>query len=124
MGRSETSVRCRLDCGVSLEFAAEAGRLAKGEPVSIGIRPENARVGEDKAADLTTIGTIDLVEHLGESQILYLDLPGESEKFLVKVDGELTYARMQNIPLTARLQDMHVFDVEGSVVSVLGRHGA
>jgi multiple sugar transport system ATP-binding protein/alpha-glucoside transport system ATP-binding protein len=124
VGRSETSVRCRLDCGVSLEFAAEAGRLAKGEPVSIGIRPENARVGEDKAADLTTIGTIDLVEHLGESQILYLDLPGESEKFLVKVDGELTYARMQNTPLTARLQDMHVFDAEGSVVPVLGRRGA
>jgi len=30
----------------------------------------------------------DLVEHLGEVQILYLDLPGASEKFLVKVDGE------------------------------------
>jgi hypothetical protein len=40
------------------------------------------------------------------------------------VDGELTYARMQNIPLTARLQDMHVFDAEGSVVPVLGRRGA
>ncbi|WP_411905791.1 ABC transporter ATP-binding protein [Rhizobium mayense] len=116
---SETSVQCQLQCGVTFEIAAEAGKLSKGETISVGIRPENARVGEGDGASLTFSATIDLVEHLGEVQILYLDLPDASEKFLVKVDGELSYARMQAIRVTARLQDLQVFNGKGNAIRVL-----
>ncbi|PZR72952.1 MAG: ABC transporter ATP-binding protein [Stutzerimonas stutzeri] len=113
--RTETSARCQLDCGVELELAMEPGRLSRGEAVSIGIRPENTRIADGDGSGPTFAGTVDLVEHLGEVQILYLDLPGAREKFLIKVDGELSYACKENIRVTARLQDIHVFDSEGNV---------
>ncbi|MEW9613570.1 sn-glycerol-3-phosphate ABC transporter ATP-binding protein UgpC [Shinella sp. S4-D37] len=115
--RTGTSVRCRLDCGVTLELAAEPGRLSKGEAVSVGIRPENTRIAEGNGSDPTFTGTIDLVEHLGEVQILYLDLPGVTEKFLIKVDGERSFSRLQTIHFLARRQDMHMFDAAGEAIS-------
>lgn len=116
--RTDTSAGCRLDCGVSLELATASGKLWKGEAISIGIRPENTRIGEGNGTDATFSGAIDLVEHLGEVQILYLDLPGTTEKFLIKVDGESSFARLQDVRFTARLQDIHVFDAEGNVIPV------
>ncbi|TPM94859.1 sn-glycerol-3-phosphate ABC transporter ATP-binding protein UgpC [Mesorhizobium sp. B2-1-3A] len=119
--RTGTSARCRLDCGVTLELAAEPGRLSKGEAVSIGIRPENLRIAEGKVAEPAFTGTVDLVEHLGEVQILYVDLPGVSEKFLVKVDGESSIARSQSVDFTARRRDIHVFDAAGNAIPVVSR---
>lgn len=110
--------RCRLDCGVTLELATDSGKLWKGEAISIGIRPENTRIGEGNGTDATFSGAIDLVEHLREVQILYLDLPGTTEKFLIKVDGESSFARLQDVRFTARLQDIHVLDAEGNVIPV------
>ena len=111
--RSSTSALCRLDCGVTLELAVAPGSLAAGEAVSVGIRPENLKIGDGSETDPTFSGVIDLVEHLGEVQILYLDLPGVTEKFIVKVDGEVACTRMQNVRFTARHQDVHVFDAAG-----------
>lgn len=110
--------RCRLDCGVTLELATDSGKLWKGEAISIDIRPENTRIGEGNGTDATFSGAIDLVEHLREVQILYLDLPGTTEKFLIKVDGESSFARRQDVRFTARLQDIHVLDAEGNVIPV------
>jgi len=115
--RDATSARCRLDCGITLELTAEPGRLSKGEAVSIGIRPENTRVVAGVENDPTFTGSIDLIEHLGEVQILYLDLPGTSDKFLVKVDGESAFARLQDISFSVRGRDIHVFDAVGKAVS-------
>jgi alpha-glucoside transport system ATP-binding protein len=100
--RDATSARCRLDCGITLELTAE---------------PENTRVVAGVENDPTFTGTIDLIEHLGEVQILYLDLPGTSDKFLIKVDGESAFARLQDISFTARRLDLHVFDAAGDAVS-------
>jgi alpha-glucoside transport system ATP-binding protein len=113
------TVRCKLDCGGVLELATEPGRLSRGETISVGIRPENTRQGDATGADPTFAGTIDLVEHLGEVQILYLDLPGASEKFLVKVDGESSFARMQTLRFSARRRDIHIFDAAGKAVACL-----
>lgn len=110
--------RCRLDCGVTLELATDSGKLWKGEAISIDIRPENTRIGEGNGTDATFSGAIDLIEHLREVQILYLDLPGTTEKFLIKVDGESSFARRQDVRFTARLQDIHVLDAEGNVIPV------
>ncbi|MCJ8520330.1 multiple sugar transport system ATP-binding protein/alpha-glucoside transport system ATP-binding protein [Pseudorhizobium tarimense] len=119
--RSATSARCLLDGGVVIELAAEPGKLSKGEPISIGIRPENTRIHEDDGRDGTFTGTIDLVEHLGEVQILYLDLPGSSDKFLIKADGERSFARKQKICFTARPQDIHIFDALGNNSEMRGK---
>jgi multiple sugar transport system ATP-binding protein/alpha-glucoside transport system ATP-binding protein len=114
--RLEKSARCELACGTSLEIPAERGSLSKGEAISIGIRPENMRIVEAEASDPTFAGTIDLVEHLGEVQILYLDLLGVREKFLVKADGKSSFSRLQSVRIAARLQDIHIFDFEGRAI--------
>ncbi|MCW0001025.1 sn-glycerol-3-phosphate ABC transporter ATP-binding protein UgpC [Pararhizobium sp. YC-54] len=112
------SMRCRLDCGVSLDIEATQSGLSRGEAISIGIRPENTRIGEGNGTSPVFTGVIDLVEHLGEVQILYVDLPGCSEKFLVKADGESTFARMQDITFTVHHRDIHAFDANGSAVTI------
>ncbi|ANK76808.1 ABC transporter ATP-binding protein (plasmid) [Ensifer adhaerens] len=116
VGRSATSARCQLDCGVVLDIEAERGSLSRGEAISVGIRPENIRIGDSHGTDPTFAGTVDLVEHLGEVQILYLDLNGAREKFLVKVDGESAFSRTQSVNFTARRRDIHIFDTAGRAV--------
>ncbi|MCQ4630448.1 sn-glycerol-3-phosphate ABC transporter ATP-binding protein UgpC [Shinella sp. CPCC 100929] len=115
--RSGEVARCQLDCGLLLDIEEGQGRLSKGETISIGIRPENTRTTGEDASDPAFSGTIDLVEHLGDVQILYVDLSGHGEKFLVKADGESALARGQNIRFTPRRQDIHIFDAAGAVVA-------
>ncbi|PZP08748.1 MAG: ABC transporter ATP-binding protein, partial [Sphingomonas hengshuiensis] len=43
--------------------------------------------------------------------------PGTSDKFLIEVDGESAFARLQDISFTARRLDLHVFDAAGDAVS-------
>ena len=107
--RSECTALCRLDCGVSLDVTCPPGKLLKDEEMSIGVRPENMRTEKTDARDLTFTGTVDLLEHLGEVQILYLDLPGLSDKLVVKADGQESFVRRQSIPIHVRRQDVHVF---------------
>ena len=52
--------------------------------MSIGVRPENTRIDSADGGELAFPGAVDLIEHLGEVQILYLDVPGHTEKFLLK----------------------------------------
>jgi alpha-glucoside transport system ATP-binding protein len=114
--RSGETARCQLDCGLFLDIEEGQGRLSKGDTISIGIRPENTRTTGEDASDPAFAGAIDLVEHLGDVQILYVDLPGHGEKFLVKADGESALTRGQDIHFTARRQDIHIFDAAGDVV--------
>ena len=114
--RSKTSARCLLDCGVSFETEVEPGRLSQGEAISVGIRPEDVELHDGTATDLAFTGSIDLVEHLGEVQILYLDLPDIREKFLMKAGGQSNFERMQGICFTVRRQNLHIFDSSGNAV--------
>ncbi len=118
--RQGALLRCRLDCGIGLAIEAAGGGPAEGEAISIGIRPENTRIGAGNGAEPVFTGTIDLIEHLGEVQMLYVDLPGCSEKFLIKADGESSFARMQDVTFTVRRQDMHAFDATGKAIALRG----
>jgi alpha-glucoside transport system ATP-binding protein len=116
--RQGASLRCRLDCGIGLDIEAAGDGPAEGEAISIGIRPENTRIGAGNGAEPVFTGTIDLIEHLGEVQMLYVDLPGCSEKFLIKADGEGSFSRMQDVTFTVRRQDMHAFDAAGRAIAL------
>ena len=52
---------------------------SEGRPVVVGIRPEDFRLADADAAgvaDGTMAGTVDVVEFLGNEQLIYLRLPG------------------------------------------------
>ncbi|WP_421695930.1 ABC transporter ATP-binding protein [Aestuariivirga sp.] len=111
--RREGSALCSLACGVSAEVVCAPGQFLQDEAMSIGIRPENTRIGGEDPSELTFAGTIDLVEHLGEVQILYLDLPGAKEKFLVKTDGHGLFSRNQTVKFGVDRKNVHVFRSNG-----------
>ncbi|MDQ0323811.1 multiple sugar transport system ATP-binding protein/alpha-glucoside transport system ATP-binding protein [Pararhizobium capsulatum DSM 1112] len=117
IARSEGSARCQLECGICLEISVEQNSLSEGDTISFGIRPENVQIDRAGESDPILAGVIDLVEHLGESQILYVDLPGCSEKLLIKTDGERSFDRMQTIRFSAPRQNFHVFDANGRAVA-------
>ena len=115
--RSSETASCVLDGGAGLKIEVEAGRLSLGETISVGIRPENVQLAEEGCVDPAFTGTIDLIEHLGEVQILYVDLPNGGEKFLIKASGESHFGLTDNIRFTARPRDIHVFDASGNALA-------
>ena len=115
--RSGDAAQCQMECGAALDIAIEGNGIAAGDAISIGIRPENTQIIEGKADGPVFTGKIDLVEHLGEVQILYVDVAGSGRKYLIKADGESSYARTDTISFAARPQDIHLFDASGSAMA-------
>ena len=115
--RKPDSALCVLDCGVSLEVDCLPGQLLQGEAMNVGIRPENTQTDGQEVDGMAFTGTVDLVEHLGEVQILYLDLPGVPDKFLVKVDGQIHFARNQLVRSRVSRKNLHVFSSNGDAVA-------
>ncbi len=107
--------RVVLDCGVTLDAKPQNPSKHIGERVSIGIRPEDVRI-IDKVGTTKTVfeGVIDFIEHLGEIQILYVDMPNIVQKFLIKANGNMTFDRQEKIAFTSKDDCMHLFDGEGN----------
>jgi multiple sugar transport system ATP-binding protein/alpha-glucoside transport system ATP-binding protein len=84
---------------------------AAGSPISLGVRPEDLELATGGEALLE--GTIDYVEQLGEVQLAYVDAGRGGEPLVVKLPGDAELRRGEPIRLTARPQDLHLFDAEG-----------
>ncbi|GAA5624520.1 maltose/maltodextrin import ATP-binding protein MalK [Brucella sp. NBRC 12952] len=116
---SEASGRhysCHLDCGTKLALEAGEGTFAKKDRVSVGIRPENTRIAGNETKGPVFSGTVDLVEHLGEAQILYMDIAGSHGKYLIKTAEDTDFRRSDTLSFSASTKDIHVFSQEGAAV--------
>jgi multiple sugar transport system ATP-binding protein/alpha-glucoside transport system ATP-binding protein len=113
-GRSYT---CHLDCGTKLALEASDGTFALNDRVSVGIRPENTRIAREETGGPLFSGTVDLVEHLGEAQILYIDMAGSDTKYLIKTPEEADFRLSDTLRFTASTKDMHIFSANGTAVS-------
>ncbi|MBJ3785834.1 ABC transporter ATP-binding protein [Devosia sediminis] len=88
-----------------------AHRLAKGDAVTLGIRPEHfLRAGAD-AANLKL--TVDFVEGLGGETLVYGALPGASQPVIVKLDGQHRIENGTSLSLAMQPDQMHLFDSNG-----------
>jgi len=116
-GNSAGKYVCNLDCGTKLTIAAGEGTFAVNDRMSIGIRPENTRIGSQTDKGPTFTGIVDLVENLGEVQILYMDVPNSKQKYLIKTSGESYYAQSEKLSFTAATKDIHVFSANGNAVA-------
>ena len=90
------------------------GRLAAGDPVTVGIRPEHMEAGGAGATSLH--GTIDAVEQLGESSYVYMKL-ASGDDVIVRAPGETDAAPGGSYTAHVPTRALHVFDASG--VSVL-----
>lgn len=119
VGKSEGVTHLLLECGTALDVSADRGALSVGERISVGIRPENTQITASRVSGPVLTGTVDFVEHLGEVQILYVDVAGSAQKYLIKAADDRAYARMDTIRFTARAPDIHIFDAKSC--SIAGR---
>lgn len=98
---------------------AAANALSDGERAVIaGIRPEDLRLASEGATD-SIIGVVDVVEHLGNEQLIYLQSSaatapeGSEEKSLTaRVGPEVSVRSGEMITLTLDTARIHLFDVK------------
>ncbi|MFO1209854.1 MAG: sn-glycerol-3-phosphate ABC transporter ATP-binding protein UgpC [Amaricoccus sp.] len=103
--------------GVTVEYGGrtatipvEPGRVASGQPLRLGIRPEHVRAGE---ADLALTLTPSVIERLGQQTIGYAPLDGGDENFCLVLPGEMPIEADRPLTFGIRAVDCHLFDAAG-----------
>ena len=88
----------------SADLAGQA--TADGRDVLVGVRPEGLRLADD-ASDNTITGMVDVVEHLGNEQYVYLRMPGAVTGDVVDIgdagNAEETRTSIARLPAEARV---------------------
>jgi len=98
---------------------ADAARLpastASG-PFTLGIRPEHLRLATSGPG---ITACIDMLEHLGDTQIAYATLPGSDTQLAIRLDGRQSGAAIGAIVvLSADIGNTMLFDAGGSTLQM------
>ncbi|WP_035059336.1 ABC transporter ATP-binding protein [Andreprevotia chitinilytica] len=113
---SATGVSVTLAGGQVLRTEVDGSKLAAGDRVTVGIRSEH--LWENNAGSEQFTGTVNLVEHLGEANFLYVTL-ANGQDVVVRGDGEREVAIGDTISLSAPAASFHVFNHEGQALQRL-----
>ena len=110
---------------LSAELAGQA--TADGRDVLVGVRPEGLRLADD-ASDNTITGIVDVVEHLGAEQYVYLRVPGavtgdvvdmgdgdaggaeETRTSIARLPAEVRVTVGERLRLSVDPAALHIFD--------------
>ncbi len=112
--------------GAAAEAAAGHATSGEGRPVIIGIRPEDfsldGAAGAASATDAsapTMSGLVDVAEHLGNEQLVYLRLPGayvpeqsETKGTVARIGPSVRVNPGDRITLRLDTSKIHVFDYD------------
>ncbi|MFT3988114.1 ABC transporter ATP-binding protein [Aestuariivirga sp.] len=112
---AEKGVRLALKNGAEIAVPRRPGTAKAGDPVTLGIRPEDVQIG---GGDARVEGTVVAVERLGNESFIYLDLPGSTE-FAVHAAGDVAAAVGSKIDVGLIASRCHVFDSAGQALSSL-----
>jgi multiple sugar transport system ATP-binding protein len=99
--------------------AARQSRLGafKDQPVTLGVRPEDLRVGTSSdSADLSLDAVVDVVEPLG-AEIL-LDVTAAGQSIVARVEPSVRAKPHEKIRLTFVPERMHFFDAKTEAVII------
>jgi multiple sugar transport system ATP-binding protein len=108
-GRPELA-RVRLRSGEVLEARVDASRLQPGEPVTLGLRPEDAEPG---AQGQHLVREVRWQERLGEATYLYLDSGTPDASWIVKAPGRALAQAGQRLAVGLPPAALHLFDHQG-----------
>ncbi len=106
--------RVALASGETLDAAVDATRLAAGAPLTVGVRPEDVRIG---TATQSLVREVQWQERLGETTYLYLSGDNPTDPFVVKAPGNLHAQAGQRIAVAVPAQSLHVFDADGHALT-------
>ncbi|WDZ95918.1 sn-glycerol-3-phosphate ABC transporter ATP-binding protein UgpC [Herbaspirillum sp. WKF16] len=99
--------------GARLRAEVAPGATRAGDQVTLGLRAEQIRENGDGPERLG--GTVNLVEHLGEANFIYLTLDG-GQDIVVRGDGNRNVEIGQRLALSADSHAFHVFAADGQAL--------
>jgi multiple sugar transport system ATP-binding protein len=102
--------RVRLRTGEEVTASVDARSLLPGQAVTVGVRPEHARPGDDGQH---LIRTVRWQERLGDTTCLYMEGEGEQASLVVRAPGKMVAHAGQRVAVNLPADDMHVFDDQG-----------
>jgi multiple sugar transport system ATP-binding protein/alpha-glucoside transport system ATP-binding protein len=108
--QSGGEVRARPENHEPVRIPVQIPAGAVGGKGTLGVRPEHLRLAD--GAEPLFRGRLDIVEHLGELTLLYVDC-GFAEPIIAKLEGNVRIERGSEIALAARTGMLHVFDADG-----------
>ncbi len=112
-----TGVRLQLADGSKVLALVDGSQLQTGESVEIGLRPEHCSVDESAAHtgpdDTALHAEITLVEHLGESNLLYLKTDTDQE-LIVRGDGNAAVRLGDAVIVRAAPESLYLFRADGT----------
>jgi multiple sugar transport system ATP-binding protein len=107
-GPAGSSVRLRD--GSRLELAVDASSLARGERVTVGIRPEHVRLSAGEGEGNALRGQVIMVEKLGGETVVYLRTPVGATPLTLRCEGDLSLAPDTQIGYHLPAAACHLFD--------------
>ncbi|MBX9818952.1 MAG: sn-glycerol-3-phosphate ABC transporter ATP-binding protein UgpC [Burkholderiaceae bacterium] len=119
---SEAGARLQLGNGSKVLATVDTSQLQVGETVEVGLRPEHCEVlssGVAPGTDDTALDAeITLVEHLGESNLLYLKMD-DGQELIVRGDGNAEVRLGDSVIVRAAPAALYVFRADGSACTRL-----
>ncbi|MBU0825502.1 MAG: sn-glycerol-3-phosphate ABC transporter ATP-binding protein UgpC [Alphaproteobacteria bacterium] len=105
--------QARLDDGRSLALPALAAPIAPGTAVSVGIRPEDVRIGAAPGALPFTIG---FVERLGGLATVHLQAAKDSEPIACQLRDDGSLREGETVAALLPPDRLHLFDADGGAL--------
>ncbi|HCX80252.1 MAG: ABC transporter [Curvibacter sp. RIFCSPHIGHO2_12_FULL_63_18] len=119
---SDLGARLQLGNGSKVLATVDASQLQVGETVEVGLRPEHCEVlpaGVAPGADDTALDAeITLVEHLGESNLLYLKMD-DGQELIVRGDGNAEVRLGDSVIVRAAPSALYLFKADGTACTRL-----
>ena len=110
-GRERGQAVLRLPSGELFRAATDA---TEGEPVTLGLRPEQLELGR---GDNGFTATARFVEELGALTFAYAELPGTGETITVQLPGTVHLAAGEQVRLGADPVAAYLFDASGRALA-------
>ncbi|HEX6487799.1 MAG TPA: sn-glycerol-3-phosphate ABC transporter ATP-binding protein UgpC [Candidatus Dormibacteraeota bacterium] len=83
--------------------------------VTMGVRPEHLSVGERSEPGLTLNAAVDVLEFLGNDQLVHATSSGEDIVAIVSAESQVSIG--EQIKLSADARHIHLFDAEGTTLA-------
>jgi multiple sugar transport system ATP-binding protein len=107
---TESLAQVKLAGGETVQAAVDARALRAGQAITVGIRPEHARMG---TGHQHIVREVQWQERLGESTYLYLNSGDIGDPLVVKAEGLAVAQPGNRVPMALPEQHCHLFDDNG-----------
>ncbi|GHD65980.1 ABC transporter ATP-binding protein [Jeongeupia chitinilytica] len=113
VGVEQGAAVMRLPKGITVRSAVDASRGKVGDKVTLGIRPEHIQLADPQDANGIP-ARVDLIEHLGDIVLAYIEIPGINEIICIKLPGHMTGLKYgDSVRIAFPEKNVLLFDAEG-----------